>query len=82
MTRIIYRGSIALRNLNKITEKYSRWVNRWYYGLGSLECRECNKMIIDQRDVCLYYGKIMHVDCLNISRGKKLNRSNPSESLL
>ena len=74
MTRIIYRGNIALRNLNKITEKYSRWVNRWYYGLGSLECRECNKIIIDQRDVCLYYNKIMHIDCLNRLRAKKIEK--------
>ena len=75
-------GGVALRNLNETTRKYKRWVDRWYYGLGSLECRECNKMIIDKRDVCLYHGKIIHVDCLNISRGKKLNRYNPSESLL
>ena len=63
MTRIIHRGNIALRNLNEITEKYSSWVNRWYYGLGSLECRVCDNIIVDKHDVCLYNSKIMHVAC-------------------
>jgi len=57
-------GGVALRNLNETTRKYKRWVDRWYYGLGSLECRECNNSIVDKRDVCLYDGKIMHVTCM------------------
>ena len=61
--RAMKRGDMALRNLNKITEKYSNWVNRWYYGLGCLECRVCDKMIIDKHDVCLYNSRIMHVAC-------------------
>ena len=69
------RGDIALRNLNETTSKYKRWVDRWYYNCGSLECRECNHIIIDQRDVCLYYGKIMHVDCLMIGRVKMIRRT-------
>ena len=56
-------GDIALKNLNDITKKYSRWGNRWYYNLGSLVCRECDNDIYDKRDVCLYRGKIYHVKC-------------------
>ena len=62
-------GGVALRNLNETTRKYKRWVDRWYYNLGTLECRACEHGIIDIRDVCLYNGKIMHVECMNKELG-------------
>ena len=68
-------GDIALRNLNETTRKYKRWVDRWYYGLGSLICRECEHYIIDVRDVCLYNGKVLHIDCLIGSRVKLIRRT-------
>jgi len=57
-------GSIALRNLNETTRKYKRWVDRWYYNLGVLTCRVCDNSIHDVSDVCLYNGKVMHVECM------------------
>ena len=57
------RCSRSLDNLNEISEKYNNWVNRFYYKLGSLICRECDNYIYDKRDVCLYRGKIYHVKC-------------------
>ena len=68
-------NGVALRNLNNTTKKFNRWVSRWYGNLGSLECRECNDIIIDQRDVCLYYGKVMHIDCLTLARVKMIRRT-------
>jgi len=56
--------NIALRNFNDTTQKYKRWVDRWYYQLGSLECRVCETAIYDKHDVCLYDGKIIHMRCL------------------
>ena len=57
-------GDIALRNLNETTRKYKRWVDRWYYNSGVLTCRVCEASIVDVRDVCLYNGKVMHVECM------------------
>jgi len=57
------RGARAIRNMNETTKKFKRWIDRWYYDLGSLDCRECKKYIIDKRDVCLYDGRVMHVSC-------------------
>ena len=68
-------NGVALRNLNNTTKKFNRWVSRWYGNLGSLECRECNDIIIDQRDVCLYYGKVMHIDCIMVARIKMIRRT-------
>jgi hypothetical protein len=59
------RGEIALRNLNETTRKYKRWVDRWYYSCGSLECRICSSIIHEKCDVCLYDGKVVHVECIN-----------------
>ena len=73
------RGEIALRNLNETTRKYKRWVDRWYYNCGSLICRECEHHIVDVRDVCLYYGKVMHVDCLTIARVKMIRRTDTKD---
>jgi len=50
-------GNIALRNLNETTRKYKRWVDRWYYNCGSLECRICSGIIHDKYSVCLYDDK-------------------------
>jgi len=58
------KGDIALRNLNETTRKYKRWVDRWYYDCGSLICRVCEHYISDKRSVCLYDGKVMHVECM------------------
>ena len=57
-------GDVALRNLNETTRKYKRWVDRWYYNLGVLTCRVCDNSISDVSDVCLYDGKVMHVECM------------------
>ena len=66
---------VALRNFNETTHKYKRWVDRWYYNLGTLECRVCERGIVDVRDVCLYYGKVMHVDCITLARVKMIRRT-------
>ena len=66
-------GDIALRNLNETTRKYKRWVDRWYYNCGSLTCRVCNHSIRDVSDVCLYNGKVMHVECME-RKGYKQHR--------
>ena len=58
------RGDIALRNFNETTQKYKRWVDRWYYNLGVLTCRICNNSIRDKSNVCLYDGKVIHVECM------------------
>ena len=58
------RGDIALRNFNETTQKYKRWVDRWYYNSGVLTCRVCAYSIRDVSDVCLYNGKVMHVECM------------------
>ena len=57
-------NGIALRNFNETTRKYKRWVDRWYYNCGSLECRICSSIIHDKYSVCLYDGKVMHVECM------------------
>ena len=57
-------GDVALRNFNETTQKYKRWVDRWYYNLGVLTCRVCDNSIRDVSDVCLYNGKVMHVECM------------------
>jgi len=58
------RSGVALRNFNETTQKYKRWVDRWYCNLGTLECRACDGIIHDVSDVCLYNGKVMHVECM------------------
>jgi len=63
------RGDIALRNFNETTQKYKRWVDRWYYNSGVLTCRVCAYSIRDVSDVCLYNGKVMHVECMNKELG-------------
>ena len=59
------RGDIALRNFNETTQKYKRWVDRWYYNSGVLTCRVCAYSIRDKSNVCLYDGKVIHIECMD-----------------